>query len=71
MSFLTNLFTRLANRSSAPPRTIIHTAEFDGSYVDDHEQELTIRTIRATEGDSWQPPAPARRDPRRPRSDRW
>jgi hypothetical protein len=61
----------LSKQDSHRRRTMISDAEFTipprGQIVTD----LTERTIRATEGESWQPPAPARRDPWRPRSDRW
>lgn len=52
-------------------RTVIHTAEFDMPPRGQIISELTEETIRANEGDSWQPPPAARRDPRRPRSDHW
>ena len=69
---LRDLFDRLVNRpTAAAPVTTIEEATFDipprGHFV----TELTEETIRMDEGESWQPPAPARRDPWRPSSDHW
>jgi hypothetical protein len=65
------LFAKLVNRSAPVEGTTVHIAEFDRSYVHDDPDNLTITTIRATEGDSWQPPPAARLDPRRPSSHHW
>lgn len=68
---LMTLFKRLVARASADPvperRTVIHTADFDRPPRGQIITDLTEQTIRANEGESWQPPPPARRDPWRPR----
>lgn len=69
-----NLLTRLINRAStkdSTPRTTISDVEWTIPPRGQNVTELTEDVIRANEGDSWQPPPPARRDARRPRSDRW
>ncbi len=54
-----------------PKRTRIVDATFNVPPRGHIVTEITESTIRATQGESWQPPPPARRDPRRPRSDSW
>lgn len=71
-STIRRLFDALVSRShrEEPPRTRIHSIEFvtPKPFV---VEELDPDVIRANEGEMWQPPEPARRDGRRPRSDHW
>jgi hypothetical protein len=61
----------LSQELKQKPRTTIHTAEFTHPPTGWQVSDLTETTIRSNEGELWQPPAPARRDRRRPPSDHW
>jgi hypothetical protein len=72
MNWRTVLARALRLKPDAPQRrTVIHTADWDRPPRGHVATELTEDVIRTNEGESWQPPPPARRDGRRPRSDRW
>lgn len=71
---LRSILARLVNRPHSDRdvrRTVIHEADWTHAPRGEIVTELTETTIRANEGESWQPPPPARRDPWRPRSDHW
>lgn len=65
------ILTRLAESTRDRPRTTISSVEWTIPPRGETITEVTEQTIRANEGESWQPPPPARRDPWRPSSTHW
>jgi hypothetical protein len=67
--FLKRLVDRQSTRDH--PRTTISDVDWTRPPPGQPVTELTIEEIRANEGDLWEPPPPARRDPWRPLDGHW
>lgn len=65
------ILTRLVESTRDSPRTTISSVEWTIPPRGETITDVTEQTIRSNEGESWQPPPPARRDPWRPNSNHW
>jgi hypothetical protein len=65
---LRRMMTQSSGSVADDRATHIYPAEFKRNAPGTIVTELTEEEIRSNEGESWQPPPPARRDPRRPQS---